>query len=115
MLHDATLIYNRLAAVSDALTRYAITAETIESQKQKIDASNDMIAVKDTGYDSRKAAREKLSDQFDQADQILKEELDKLIDKFIDSHPDFHNEYQAARSIHDLRGHSSSNTTPPQN
>ncbi len=59
------------------------------------------------------AAREKLTRLFDEADRMLKNELDPLIEIYCDINPDFCNAYKAARVIKDLAAsHKSAAITP---
>ena len=52
---------------------------------------------------------------FGVTNELLKEDLDRLVKMYRMSHPDFYNQYRAARIIHDIGGgHSSKNGEPEE-
>lgn len=56
-----------------------------------------------------KVARKILYEAFAEADEILKEEIDKIMEVVKEQHRDFYDQYKAARMIRDIGGHWSKN------
>ncbi len=101
-----------LAAEHEAdLANYGITAEMISAAHEKLNEFNEALGRQVNEHANAVAAREELTQLFEKADAILKEELDPMIEMFSDSNPNFYNGYAAARVIRDLGiGHSTPQT-----
>lgn len=99
------------AHVAD-LADYGITAAKLTALKKKIDAFETSISKPRQQVAESSAATVSLAEQFNEADEVLKKCLDKLVYQFKVSAPDFFNEYQTARSIVNIRGGRKTNDTP---
>jgi len=86
------------------LADYKITEEVITELKSKTSLYAAAIDGKDTSFANRSALRIALTNKFDEADEIITEELDHLIELVRKSHPLFYDQYQAAITIKDLGG-----------
>lgn len=102
LLQQAKTIHENAAAHQANLPEFGIEQEDIESLKQKIDVFEKALGSKETRVAESKAAREELKELFDEADELLYEELDSMIELVKNTDAEFYNKYQAARVIKDL-------------
>ena len=79
-----------------------VDKEAVEDLKTKVTVYENLLESKESKTAESKAARQELGEIFDQADEILSEELDNMIELIKDSDQDFYNKYQAARVIKDI-------------
>jgi len=107
-IHD--LLNSNVASLAD----YGITAAKVTELNEKLNDYADAIGNKDASYASKSAARQTLSQLFDQADVVLKNEIDSLMESFKTANEIFYNKYWSARVIKDLGlGHNDKPTPPP--
>ncbi len=104
LLKKAELIIGESQKNLPDLASYKITAEVITELQEKITAFGTAIDGKDTGFANRSALRIALTEKFDEADEIIADQLDQLIELVRKSHPLFYDQYQTARTIKDLGG-----------
>ncbi|MBZ0200043.1 MAG: hypothetical protein K8H86_09260 [Ignavibacteriaceae bacterium] len=95
---------NILSLVSEhkaELVPYGITDEYLTTVQGIYTEFNSAINDRSDERADSIAAREKLTRLFNEADRMLKNELDPLIEIYFDVNPDFCNAYKAARVIKD--------------
>lgn len=113
-----TMVVNiaiNLAQIIDSnlvsLAEYNITAAMLDDLQASISQFKNIISIPRNKLVNRKGATQKLRTLFKEADEILKEQLDKLIANFEFSHPTFVQGYQNSRMIIDLgRRHRAANS-----
>ena len=88
----------------DKLGDYAVTAQSLNDLQQYIADFEAAIANVDKGHSGRSGARIAVHDAFDAADDVLKNQLDKMMETVRKTDPQLYNEYISARVIHDLGG-----------
>jgi len=100
-----------------ALANYNVDDAEISELAGKAAAFITATATKQTSYSGKTGARVSLTDLFDEADEVLKVDLDNLMIRMKKNYSDFYNECQAARVIKNLGGghndDSGENPPPP--
>lgn len=96
----------------DKLGDYAVTAQTLTELQQDITDFEAAMADLGKGLSGRSGARIAVHDAFDAADDVLKNQLDKMMETVKQTDLQFFNEYIAARVIRDLGGGRSKNNVP---
>ena len=74
------------------------------------------LGIKETSFATKSATRQTLSQLFDQADLVLKTEIDALMENFKADNKMFYDQYWSARVIKDLglgRGEVPTPQAPP--
>ena len=89
---------------AEELPPYGVTAEEIEAFDKSFDAYRQLVDSKGIKAAERKAARKLLHECFDKADDILSNDIDKLMEMVKTMDDDFYRQYKAARTIRDLGG-----------
>lgn len=102
LFNRVKLIGKRVTENQENLAPYGITAEKVASLTAAITAYNTALSSKETRVASAIGAREGLTKVMNEADEILKEEIDPFMESFRKSHQSFYNEYMAARVIKDV-------------
>jgi len=87
-----------------SLTGYGVTQAKLDLVDAKLEALKNAKGNKDVSFTDRSATRVALTQLFDKADELLKDEADGIVEVVKESHPDFYNQYFAARVIKDLGG-----------
>lgn len=95
-IHDAA---NEVIA---HLADYGIVPENLAQQQQEIDDYSAILAEPRVAIGTRATATTRLVELFQQADDLLKNQLDKLMLIYQTTQPTFYNQYQSARTIVDL-------------
>lgn len=95
-------VFKAAVKVVDLLADYGVTMEDVKQLQKEIDDYAQVIAAPRDALITRAKATARLEELFDQADKILKEQMDKLMIMFKTKAPDFYNEYFNARKIVDL-------------
>lgn len=108
----ATSIHTQAAAHAADLADYGVTATMITDLQAKIADYSAAIGDRESGVADRVGATAALSDLFDQTDDVLTEDLDRLMELVRESQTDFYNKYFAARVIKDI-GFRHKPTPPP--
>lgn len=99
-----TNIKNLADGYAAALAAYGVTAVSITALETKLTAYSAALGGKESSFSTKVAAGRVLSDIFDDADAILKDQLDRMMEMFAPSDQQFYQEYKSAREIKDL-GH----------
>ena len=99
-----TNIKNFADGYAAALVPYGVTAVTIAALDTKLNAYSTALGGKEASFTTRLAAGKVLSELFDDADGILKDQLDRMMEMFAPTDQQFYLEYKSAREIKDL-GH----------
>ena len=101
-LNLAKMVLDLATANLAALGPFGVTQAILEDLKARIAAYDAATKQVSSGMAERVGARTAVSDLFIQADQILKDELDRMMQFFRVSAPEFYNDYRAARVIRDI-------------
>lgn len=104
-------IHDLAAARLEALKDYGIRAPNLTRLQTAIDAYAAHSPKPRTAASQRKTALANLTELFKETDQILRDQMDKLIATFNPAHPDFVKTYESNRIIIDPP---SKAATPPQ-
>jgi hypothetical protein len=96
----------------DKLGDYGITAQALTDLQQNIDNFETAMGNVDKGFTGRSGARIAVQDAFDAADDVLKNQLDKMMETVKKTDHELYNKYLVARVIHDLGGRHSK-VAPP--
>jgi hypothetical protein len=80
---------------------YNITQAKIDRLTGAISVFDNSIDTSSKGSNVKVADRKALTIHFDEADKILKGEIDSLMEDFAESNTEFYNQYKAARVIKD--------------
>ena len=122
----ATSIHTSALANVAALADYGVTPAVLTDLQTKTAAfstpacrnalrrAGTALGDRESSVAERVGAGAALGDLFDQMDELLKDELDRLIETVRESERDFYNEYFAARVIKDIGiRHTKPNQPPP--
>lgn len=110
----ANIINDLLNANKASLTGFAVTDETIANLSGKITLFQNSGSEQDAGLANRVAARGALEKLFDDADELLNDEIDGLMSAYANTDKDFYNAYKSARVIKDLSYRKTVNEEPAQ-
>jgi hypothetical protein len=105
-------IHNQLVKLLPSLGDFQITNADVEELHVAIQAFKDAIGEKGSTKGTNVANTRRLSLLFSEADNLLKNELDKLMLRFRKSNPEFYNAYANARSVVDLGGGKAKKVVP---
>ncbi|MBE0538477.1 MAG: hypothetical protein IH620_02095 [Ignavibacterium sp.] len=112
LIDKITLIKDTADANSAGLVAYGVDVAAISSLDAKITSYNTALGGKESSFATKNAAGQILSGLFDQADAILKDQLDRMMEMFKPTDEQFYLEYKSAREIKDL-GHRFSEPDEP--
>lgn len=110
-----TNIKNLADGYAAQLAAYGITPAALSDLDTKLSVYSASIGSKESSFSTKVAAGKVLSDLFDDADAILKDQLDRMMEMFSPTDQQFYQEYKSAREIKDL-GHrleTPAEPTPP--
>ena len=107
-----TNIKNLADSYAAALVPYGVTPVAIAALETKLTAYDAALGSKEASFSTKVAAGTVLSDLFDDADAILKDQLDRMMEMFAPTDQQFYLEYKSAREIKDL-GHRFNEPTEP--
>lgn len=96
VIHDAA--NNVITNLAD----YGKTSDDLIQQQKEIDDYTAILSKPRTAIGTRATATSSLVDLFQQGDDLLKNQLDKLMVTYQSKEPKFYNQYQNARIIVDL-------------
>ncbi len=113
LISKARSIYGLLDTNIAVLADFGITSTKVTDLLNKIVEYEAALSVKDTSFATKSATRKTLSQLFDQADLILKTEIDTLMENFKADNKMFYDQYWSAREIKDLGLGYKDNPTPP--
>lgn len=95
-------ISNKITENVSELADFGITSAISDDFQATVKAYDDALGGRDSKSTESKTARKDLTDDFYDADDILKEDLDSMIESVKSDHPQFYKEYHAARIIKDM-------------
>lgn len=104
LMDKVTLIKDTADANIASLAAYGVDAANITAIDTKLASYNTALGGKESSFATKSAAGQVLSGLFDQADGILKDQLDNMMEMFKQTDEQFYLEYKSAREIKDL-GH----------
>jgi hypothetical protein len=107
LITKAQIIIDKARENKTNLVNYSVTDEKIEALLLAFNNFSGSTDGKDTGIATRVAANTSLDQLFDDAMDLLEDELDGLMEEFRESDPDFFNAYINSRAIKDLGRHKS--------
>jgi hypothetical protein len=109
-----TSIKNLADGYAAGLVPYGVTPVAITALETKLTSYSTSVGGKESSFSTKVAAGKVLSDLFDDADGILKNQLDRMMEMFAPTDQQFYQEYKSAREIKDL-GHrfDDDDDTPP--
>ena len=95
-------IYNYANTNAAALADYGITPAMITSLQTRITEFNAALGTREESMALKVAAGAEVEGSFSDADNILVNQMDKMMEVFRESDTQFYNEYKNARVIRDL-------------
>jgi len=98
----ALTVHNELKALGGALQDYMVSEEDLAGLKASIDAYH--MLLQNTGEQDSVARTKQLAGLFQQANEHLRDHLDKLVTRIKRKEPVFFDTYTNARVIQDLGG-----------
>ncbi len=113
LISKARSIYGLLDTNIAVLADFGITSTKVTDLLNKIVEYEAALSVKDTSFATKSATRQTLSQLFDQADFVLKTEIDALMENFKAGNKMFYDQYRSARVIKDLGLGHDEGPTPP--
>lgn len=102
MISKVRLIHGLLDSNIAVLSDFGITSVKVTDLLNKIIEYEAALGVKETSFATKSATRQTLSQLFDQADLVLKTEIDALMENFKAGNKMFYDQYRSARVIKDL-------------
>ena len=102
LVNKAMQILTLANSYKDSLVNYGITDAAISEAQAALDDFNAAMGSQAEEHAGSVAAREELTELFQKADALLKNELDPMIAMYEDINSDFYNSYLTARVIKDL-------------
>ena len=99
-----TNIKNNADAHAADLAAYGVIPADIAALDTKINSYSNSIGSKESSQSVKVGAGKVLPQIFNEADALLKDQLDRMMEKFASSDQQFYQEYKSARVIKDL-GH----------
>lgn len=94
-------VHDKANAIITDLQDYGITAAKLADLQTAIDDYFASTVKPRTATSHRKALNARLNDQFKETDEILLNEMDKLVNTLKPAHPDFVREYESNREVID--------------
>ncbi len=115
LVSKAETVYGKLQENIDKLSDYNITPEIVTDLRIKIDNFANALGERESAAAKGAGATANLKALFNQADEMLYDDMDRLIELLRESNGEFYNEYFAARVIKDLgiRHRTDEPVTPP--
>ncbi len=110
----AKSIHEKAAIDAGALADYNITAEKMTTLQARIGDFAAALGERESSAAGRVGLTTTVAGLFDQADEILTEDLDRLMETVRESATDFYNKYFSARVIKDLGIRHQQPPQPPQ-
>ena len=104
-------VHDAASEVVSELGDYGITPEVLENQQKEIDDFVEMIAKPRTAISTRATATSRLEDLFKEGNDLLRDQLDKLMVNYKTSEPVFYNMYKNARKVVNMGAGSKSEET----
>ena len=102
LLQIAKAIYQKANENKDNIKDYGISDTNITDFNSILKAYDESLSSMESRGAQSKAARKTLSDEFNNVDEILKEDIDKLARILNDKNPVFYEDYKSSRVIKDI-------------
>lgn len=99
-----TNLKNLADSYAAPLAPYGLTPAAIAALDTKLTTYSSALGGKEASFSTKVAAVKVLDDLFDDADKLLKDQLDRMMEMFAPTDQQFYQEYKSAREIKDL-GH----------
>lgn len=111
----ADAIQKKADELKAELADYNITAAMITDLQTKIAAYHTALGYRESGVATQAQATKTVTELIRQADEILNEDIDRLMERFRNTEPVFYGKYRSARVIKDLGiRHEKDETQPSQ-
>jgi hypothetical protein len=102
LAQKAEAIYRAASDNIADLGDYGITTEMVTELSSQIAAYNAALGEREGSMALRSGAVVSLKTLFQEADDILKKRIDRLMETFVNSEPEFYSGYRSVRVIRDL-------------
>ena len=102
LMQRAKLILESFKENQEELKNHGMTDTSLTELENAVNDYEDAVNNRDTKHAEGKASRKDLKALFTETDDILKNELDRLMEMVKDDSEEFYNQYKAARTIKDL-------------
>lgn len=112
MAGTAELVLAEATSRLPLLADYGLTAAKLATFEDQIDAYAAIAEAPRSGIAGRKTITAQIAEEFQKADAVLKDVLDRLLQQFKTSNPSFYNDYTNARTIVDRPGGLGSEEVP---
>jgi hypothetical protein len=100
----AQRVLDTAVSVLPQLAAYGVTAETLDTFRARIAAAHDGVhATRNVAVDKIAATR-RLTDLFQEVDELIDDQIDRMVFRLRKNHPEFDAHYEEARSIVNRRG-----------
>lgn len=109
----ANSIQARSAANAAGLTAYGITEAMITGLAEKIAAYHNALGERESGVATRVGVTKTLAELFKQADELLYDDMDRIVERLRTSNAEFYTMYLGARVVKDLGIRHEEQPTPP--
>jgi uncharacterized protein YecE (DUF72 family) len=107
-------VHTAASSVISELDDYGKTQEDLDKLQKEINDFSDMLSQSRKAISTRATATSRLEELFEETDDLLKNQLDKLMITYKNSHPRFYNTYKKARQIVDMGKHSRTEEPEPE-
>lgn len=104
VLDRCQAIHNQLVKLLPVMADYQLTQTDLDEFLDAIREFKDAIGEKGSSKGTKVANTRQLKQLFREADDLLKNQLDKLVLRFKKTNPEFYNSYTNARKVVDLGG-----------
>jgi len=109
----AQRVLDTAVAALPQLAAYGVTAETLDAFRARIEAARTGVnATRNVAVDKIAATR-RLTELFQQVDELIHDQIDRMVFRLRKNHPDFNAHYEEARAIVDRRGRRVASTETP--
>jgi len=109
----ANSIQTKAAANAAGLGTYSITDAMITSLAEKIAAYHNALGERESGVATRIGVTKTLAELFKQADELLYDDIDRIVERLRTSNSEFYTKYLGARVVKDLGIRHEEQPTPP--
>lgn len=102
LLQTAKAIYQKANENKTNLETYGVSSTDITDFNDKLKAYDDSLSSRESKSAQSKTARKALKKEFDNVDDILKEDIDNLVRLLNEKNPKFYEDYKSSRVIKDI-------------
>jgi hypothetical protein len=100
----AQRVLDTATAVLPQLAAYGVTAETLDAFRTRINAAQAGMAAARNAIVDKVASTRRLIGLFREVDELMNDQIDRLVFRLRKDHPGFNARYEEARAILHLRG-----------